>query len=220
MQLWIFNECTLMHSPHSHFRVFCTSTFSHSQPLLVSFFDYTYIINGKRLFSARRANFFSAVGKIFNLVSGFWEAKKWAQNRNWNENLPCIENIARCMSKKRTMEVFDPCRNVGYDDRCWNHWLRKESNVVQLWIINECTLMHSPHSHLECVAHLQLHRSNLFLRSFLTILTLSMVKDSFFVFRHTLSHFEKSCFRMYLLFMLTNFEYHSVCKKHGTSLII
>ena len=39
---------------------------------------------------------------------------------------------------------------------------------------------------------------------FLTIITLSMVKDSFFVFRHTLSHFEKSCFRMHLLFMLTN----------------
>ena len=60
----------------------------------------------------------------------------------------------------------------------------------------------------ECFAHLHFHIPNLFLCRFLTILTLSMVKDSFFVFRHTLSHFEKSSFRMHLLFMLTNFEYH------------
>ena len=93
---------------------------------------------GQKAYSARRANFFSAVGKIFNLVSGFRKAKKWAQNRNWNENLPCIEDIARWMSKKRTMDVSDPCKNLGYDDRCWNHWLRKESNVVQLWMFNEC----------------------------------------------------------------------------------
>ena len=35
-----------------------------------------------KLYSARRANFFSAVGKIFNLVSVIRNAKNWAQNRN------------------------------------------------------------------------------------------------------------------------------------------
>ena len=62
------------------------------------------------------------------------------------------------------------------------------------------------------VAHIHFHSPNHFLRGFLniTLLTLSMhmVKNTFFVFRNTSRHFEKSCFRMYLLFMFTNFEYH------------
>ena len=81
-------------------------------------------------------------------------------------------------------------------------WWSCEYSVNDHW----CIL----HIHTsECVAHLHFHSPNLFLRRFLTILTLSFVKkNTFFVFRHTLSHFEKSCFRMYLLFMLTSFEYH------------
>ena len=74
--------------------------------------------------SARRANFFSAVGKILDLVSVFCKAKKWVQNRNSNENLPCIEDITRWMSQKAGMEWSDTCKNLGYVNSCWNHWVR------------------------------------------------------------------------------------------------
>ena len=47
MKLRIFSEWSLMHSPHSHFRLCCTSTFSQPQPLLATLFDYTYTINSK-----------------------------------------------------------------------------------------------------------------------------------------------------------------------------
>ena len=59
-------------------------------------------------FSARRANFFSAVRKIFDLVSGFRNAKKRAQNRNSNEIFLCVEDIARWMSK--IIPWSDPAR--------------------------------------------------------------------------------------------------------------
>ena len=75
-------------------------------------------------FSARRANFFSAVGKILDLVSVFRDAKKWAQNRNWNEILPCIENIARWMSKKGGMEWSETYENIRYVDSCYKHWYK------------------------------------------------------------------------------------------------
>ena len=69
-------------------------------------------------FSARRAHFFSAVGKILDLVSVFCKAKKWAQNRNWNEILPYVEDITRWMSKKGSMDLSNTYENVGYVDSC------------------------------------------------------------------------------------------------------
>ena len=81
-----------------------------------------------------------------------------------------------------------------------------------MWLKWECSmkasLMHSLHSHFRVCCTSAFSSPNLFLRGFWTILTLSTVKSTFFIFRNTLSHFEKSRFRMYLLFMLTNFEYH------------
>ena len=74
----------------------------------------------KYLFSARRAHFFSATEKILNLVSVFRDAKKWAQNRNSNDILPSIEDIARWMWKVIPVEWFDTCKNVGYVDSCLN----------------------------------------------------------------------------------------------------
>ena len=75
-------------------------------------------------YSARSANFFSAVGEMFNLVFVFRKAKKWAQNRNWNEILSFIEDIARWMSKKGGMEWSDTFENVGYVDSCYNRMVQ------------------------------------------------------------------------------------------------
>ena len=90
-------------------------------------------------FSARRANFFSAVGKIFNLVSGFWKAKKWAQNRNSNEIFSCIDDIARWMSKLGRMEWSEMYENIRYADSCYKHWY-KVALISWNW---NCSVKHS-----------------------------------------------------------------------------
>ena len=63
-------------------------------------------------FSARRANFFSAAGKILDLVSVIRKAKKWAQNRNSNEIFSCIDDIARWMWKIVVMESSGTYGNI------------------------------------------------------------------------------------------------------------
>ena len=85
------------------------------------------------------------------------------------------------------------------------------------WRLHWC-ILHIDTS--ECVAHLHSHSPNLFLRGFWTILTLSTVKNTLFVFRHTLSHFEISCFRMYHHQISDYIQNHTVWKKHRRSLII
>ena len=73
---------------------FGDSTTGSSSVITATSFFRALILSLIAPLSARRANFFSAVRKILDLVSVFWEAKKWAQNRNWNEIFPCIEDIA------------------------------------------------------------------------------------------------------------------------------
>ena len=51
-------KSTLMHSPYPHFTLCCKSTFSEHQPLIVTFFDYTYIINDKKKHFYRVSKYF------------------------------------------------------------------------------------------------------------------------------------------------------------------
>ena len=81
-----------------------------------------------------------------------------------------------------------------------------------MWSNCECSmkasLMHSLHSHFRvCRTSVFSHPQPLLARFLDYTYIINSKKNTFFVFRHTLSHFEKSCFRMYLLFMLTNLEY-------------
>ena len=76
-------------------------------------------------------------------------------------------------------------------------------------MFNEHTLMHSPDSHFRVCCTSTFSQSQSLLATFFWLyLHNQWEKALFFVFRHTLIHFEKSCFRIYILFMLTNFEYH------------
>ena len=82
-----------------------------------------------------------------------------------------------------------------------------------MWSNCECSmnasLMHSLHSHFRvCRTSVFSHPQPLLARFLDYTYIINSKKNTFFVFRHTLSHFEKSCFWMYLSFMLTNFEYH------------
>ena len=91
-------------------------------------------------FSARRANFFSAVRKILHLVSVFRNAKKWAQNRKSNQIFPSIEDIVRWMSKNHTMEWSDSCKTLGFVDGCWNHWVRWGLYAFWLRMLTEASV--------------------------------------------------------------------------------
>ena len=80
-------------------------------------------------------------------------------------------------------------------------WCNWESSM-------KASLMHSPYSHFRVCCTSTFSQYQPLLATFFDYSSIINGKNTCFVFRHTLSHFEKSCFRMYLLFILTNFEYH------------